>query len=336
MNNTTPTYLPVIDSLRGIASVMVCLFHYVCTTTGYVSNITILHLFSFGQYGVHVFFILSGVVIPLSMLKSNYTAANFFRYLLKRMARIEPPYLVSIVLYIIYTVVKHLFFEQTSVVEIPNAKAVVLHVGYLVPFVNNAKWFINTYWSLAVEFQYYLVLCAIYPLMVCSNFVVRNLCNLLFLTASLIFTNITLLPHWTPVFMLGIAYVGFINNKYSVVEFVVLQIISLALVLHLFSITVFLVCVATLVIIHFFKEFKTVVTLFLGRISYSLYLLHGITGGFVINYLSHNYKSTVQQIVVIMFGFVVALGCSYLFYLVIEKPSQALSKRILVHKKPSL
>lgn len=333
MNEKNSIYFPVIDSLRGIASVMVCLFHYVCTTTGYVSNATILHLFSFGQYGVHVFFILSGVVIPLSMLNSNYTTANFFRYLLKRMARIEPPYLVSIVLYVIYTLVKSAFFEQTSAVQIPTAKAVVLHVGYLVPFVTNAKWFINTYWSLAVEFQYYLVLCAIFPLMVHSNSVVRSVCSIVFLGASIVVSNAALLPHWTPVFMLGIAYVGYVTHKYSVVEFVVLQLIALALIFYFFGVIILLVCVATLAIIHFFTNIKSNVTLFLGGISYSLYLLHGITGGFVINYLSHKYTSTVQQFMVITLGSIVALGCSYLFYLVIEKPSQVLSKRILIHKQ---
>ena len=60
--------ISVINTLRGIAALVVCLYHFVCTTTDYIESQIILDIFSFGKKGVQIFFIISGIVIPLSML----------------------------------------------------------------------------------------------------------------------------------------------------------------------------------------------------------------------------------------------------------------------------
>ncbi len=328
MITNSPTHYSSIDSLRGLAAVMVCLFHFVCTTTHYVTNTSVLYTFSFGEYGVHIFFVISGIVIPLSMLNNNYAPRNFGRYLLKRMVRIEPPYLLSIVVYIIYTLVRGKLYVTAVPIAIPSLQAVALHIGYLVPFVSNAQWFINTYWSLAVEFQYYVVLCALFPLLINTNNMYRIVTSALFLSSALWYNNAAFLPHWAPLFMVGITYVSYTHNKITTYEYVAWQLILIALITYLFSCTIVFVCAITLAIIHFFMDFKTKLSLFLGKISYSLYLLHGITGGIVINYLSHNYISPLQQLLVISGGFLIAITAAYLFYWGIEKPAQQLSKNI--------
>ncbi|NQY08622.1 MAG: hypothetical protein HRT71_03805 [Flavobacteriales bacterium] len=67
-----PNQILIINSLRGIAAIVVCLFHFVVRTTDYVQNETVLDVFLFGHKGVQLFFIISGIVIPLSMINSNY------------------------------------------------------------------------------------------------------------------------------------------------------------------------------------------------------------------------------------------------------------------------
>jgi peptidoglycan/LPS O-acetylase OafA/YrhL len=325
------TYFPVIDSLRGLASVMVCLFHYVCTTTHYVSNALVLSIFNYGSYGVHIFFIISGIVIPLSMLSSGYTHSSFLAYLYKRMARIEPPYIVSILVFIVYAILKNsLGFNTNSTVALPTVSNVLAHIGYLVPLLPNCKWFINTYWSLAVEFQYYLVLCIVFPYITHAQLIVRCLVITLFLSLSYFIPSAAFLPHWTPLFTIGIAYVLYIHSTITKLEFIVYEILAFALVAYLFSYTVVVFCLLTLLTVHCVKNFKTSISLFFGKISYSLYLIHGLTGGLVINYLSHSYTSTTQQIMVVSIGFGVATLCAYFFYLLIEKPSQLWAKKIIV------
>jgi peptidoglycan/LPS O-acetylase OafA/YrhL len=332
MPNNKTKHLFIIDSLRGIAATMVCLFHFVCATTNYIENKTIIEIFSFGKYGLHIFFVISGIVIPLSMIKCDYSINIFFKYLWKRIIRIEPPYLFSIILFIIYAFLRKQFYSSIESVEVPSINQVLMHLGYLVPFIENGKWFINTYWSLAIEFQYYLVLSLIFPLLLHKNILIRLIFSSLFLFSCLVYPNDSFLPFWTPLFMLGISYITFIHNKISLKEFIVWQVLSLMLIFYLNEAAVLVFCVITMLLIHFFSNFKNRITLFLGKISYSIYLLHGITGGLVINFLSHKYIETYQKILVIVLGFLVATGCSYIFYLIVEKPSQKWSKNITLQK----
>jgi peptidoglycan/LPS O-acetylase OafA/YrhL len=326
--NQNNKHLFIIDSLRGIAATMVCLFHFVCTTTDYIRNKTVLEIFSFGKYGLHIFFVISGIVIPLSMIKCNYSINIFFKYLLKRITRIEPPYIISIILFILYAALRNRFYPGNGTVQIPQIKEVLMHLGYLVPFIEDGKWFINTFWSLAIEFQYYVVLSIIFPFLIHKSVWMRCVFSALFLFSSLLYSNDSFLPFWTPIFMLGISYILFMHEKISLKEFIIWQALSLILIFYLNETFVLVFCILTMFLIHFFSNFKNRLTLFFGKISYSIYLLHGITGGLVINILSHKYIEPYQKILVMVFGFLVATCCSYIFYLIVEKPSQKWSKNI--------
>ena len=74
------TEIPVLESLRAFAATSVCLYHFVCTTTDYVHNESVLNLFSLGEYGVHLFFVISGFIIPWSMYRAGYEIKHFFTF----------------------------------------------------------------------------------------------------------------------------------------------------------------------------------------------------------------------------------------------------------------
>src|SRR4051812_36838833 len=94
--------IPVINGLRGLAASLVCFYHFVTTTTGYIESESIRDFFSYGKNGVHIFFVVSGIVIPLSMIKGNYTINSWGKFMFKRLTRLEPPYLLSILLALAY------------------------------------------------------------------------------------------------------------------------------------------------------------------------------------------------------------------------------------------
>ena len=142
----------VINSLRGLAALAVCFYHFVCTTTGFINNETILEIFNFGKKGVQVFFIISGIVIPLSMLKSGYKIKLLGKYLLKRFIRIEPPYLVAVVLGILYLYARNFIPSSTTIDLTPSFRDIMLHIGYLVPFIEDATWINPVFWTLSIEF----------------------------------------------------------------------------------------------------------------------------------------------------------------------------------------
>src|ERR1700722_12839903 len=89
-----------IQKLRGLAALAVTLYH--CSLNvrlpwpqGFLSAA------DFGKFGVEAFFVISGFILPYSLWKAGYVLGDAGKFLLKRLARLDPPYLASIVLSIV-------------------------------------------------------------------------------------------------------------------------------------------------------------------------------------------------------------------------------------------
>jgi peptidoglycan/LPS O-acetylase OafA/YrhL len=90
------------------------------------------------------------------MYKSNYTILKIPKFLLKRLLRLEPPYMFSILLAIIVITLRIILLKINDVNF--SLTQIFLHVGYLIPFFEDYKWINQVYWTLAIEFQYYFFL----------------------------------------------------------------------------------------------------------------------------------------------------------------------------------
>jgi len=322
-------HVPVIDSLRGIAATMVCFYHFIYTTTDYIYNESAMSIAHKGYYGVHVFFVISGVVIPLSMLVGGYTYTSFFAYIKKRFIRIEPPYLFSIALAFIYLVARNYVPGSAPIDLTPDFRTILLHLGYFIPFVEGYDWIVNVYWSLAVEFQYYLFLCLLFPLLVSQNKWKRWITYPIFFGLAFVTTQKgSLLPTWLPLFMVGISYVLWRFEKMDKLEFGLVLLTSLLCTWYYVDMTAMIFGGATLATIHFLKSARNGLTKFFGNISYSLYLIHTIVGSAVINFLSHSYRAPWQKPLVILLGFAVSVIGAYIMYRIIEKPSKKWASKV--------
>lgn len=326
------TQIPVINSLRGLAALSVCLYHFVCTTTGYITNEGVLEVFHFGQKGVQVFFIISGIVIPLSMLKSNYSYVLFTKFISKRFVRIEPPYLVAVLLGVVYTIVRNYIPSSNSIDITPSIRDIILHLGYLIPFVEGSKWINPVFWTLSIEFQYYLFLALCFPMTLKNKkyFVYIFLSLILFLT--LIPIPNSFFPFWASYFGLGIFYTLYLAKKISVIELFFFLLVSSLVIFHKQGLTDLIIGMGTLLTIHLFSKYKNSLGTFLGNISYSLYLIHSIIGSAFINFMSHRYVATHEKIIIISLGVVISICSAYIFWILIEKPSQNISQKIRVEK----
>src|SRR3989344_379820 len=109
-------HIPILDSLRAIAALSVCFYHFVCGPIDFITNEGVLDFFSFGKYGVQLFFVISGFVIPWSISSSNYEIKRYFHFLLKRFLRLEPPYIFSIILVVI------LFSVRKFYTDVPDTR----------------------------------------------------------------------------------------------------------------------------------------------------------------------------------------------------------------------
>lgn len=323
--------IPVINCLRGIAASVVCLYHFVNTTTGYIESETIKEIFWFGKTGVYMFFVISGVVIPLSMIRGNYTYNNWGKFMLKRLARLEPPYLASLILALLYFKVRLLVASSAPEDITPSFRDLFLHIGYLVPFFNG-EWAIDVYWTLSVEFQYYLLLSILLPFALSGKKLTRYGFYALFLVIPFILKGHGFFPAYAPLFLMGIVYVFMLTGNASPTECLIIVGLCLIAGFSVLTPSYTVAAFITLLIIHFIPLYSNKVLRFLGEISYSLYLLHIITGGAMVNLLSHKFNLPYQKPFVIIGGYLLSVACSYLFYLIIEKPSQRLSSRIKYSK----
>lgn len=319
--------IPIINSLRGLAAIMVCMYHYVYTTQNFIENELILDIFSHGKYGVQVFFIISGIVIPLSMIKSEYKYNRFSKFIIKRFIRIEPPYIIAVILGILYLNLRN-YIPGTATLDLaPTLKDTLLHLGYLIPFFEDSKWISPVFWTLSVEFQYYLILALTIPLILNSRIIFRLLFYSILLGLPFIINNSSFFPAWASFFGLGIIYAFHFVERISHIEFFsLLFLFMLSVFISLGPINLF-IGITTLLVIHFFKDFNPKFGVFFGKISYSLYLTHSIFGKPVINFLSHRFHEPYQKLLIISLGFSISVLAAYMLWKLVEKPTQKLSRK---------
>jgi peptidoglycan/LPS O-acetylase OafA/YrhL len=142
--------IAVVEAMRGIAAISVALFHFSVQLEGPARDI-----FAYGWIGVDVFFVISGFVIPLSLFGRGYSLRNFPQFLLRRMVRLEPPYLASVALVL---TVWYLAAVTPGGDDRPDYSWLQLasHLLYAIPLTHYA-WISAAYWSLAYEFVFYVV-----------------------------------------------------------------------------------------------------------------------------------------------------------------------------------
>jgi peptidoglycan/LPS O-acetylase OafA/YrhL len=317
--------IPVINCLRGIAASMVCFFHLV--VTGYVQDAGIRNIFSVGKTGVYIFFVISGVVIPLSMIRGRYGYRSWGNFMLKRLIRLEPPYIACIILALIYFQVRTLLPSSADVELTPNTRDLLLHVGYLVPFFNG-HWAIGTFWTLSVEFQYYLALSLLMPLVLTGVTIYRYGFYFIFLCAPFLLPNFWFFPVHAPLFLIGIGYTLLKSAVIEGRECFILLLLCITVLVLVSPVTHAIAGLATILVINFLPNLTHPVLDFLGKISYSLYLLHPITGKPFVNALSHKFNAGYQIAILVIAGYILSVIAAYVLYRIVEKPAKRLSGKI--------
>lgn len=319
------TYLPVINSLRGLAATAICFYHFVLSTANYVEEVWVRTLFYYAQYGVPLFFVISGIVLPLTMLKNDYQFKHWSTFMLKRLIRLEPPYLVSLVLATAYLMFQT--YRHSGIVAVSGLNF-LLHLGYLIPFVEGQKWINPIYWSLAVEFQFYLFLSVAFIGLKQSLFSRRLLMYIVLLGACFVSHEKALIFRWLPLFMVGIIYVLQQHKIIPFKEFAIVLLLSFCLIYYRLDFPNLCVAIFTLSMVHYFPNYNPKYSSWLGKISYSLYLIHLIIGQALVNFLSHTYRLPYQKIIVILLGYTLSVSIAWLLYRWIERPSKQASLKL--------
>ena len=316
-----------LDELRGVAALAVTLFHC-CFAADFLPHNSILSEFAeFGDKGVQVFFILSGLVIPWSMSLRKYDFNLVKEFLLRRFIRIQTPYAIALIL----TSLSYLYFIEPS--QRFDSKSLIANFTYLVPYTEHS-WILNVAWTLGVEVQFYLLIAIFFPFFTSVKANIRRITLICLICMGLIpapdlVNPWYFFPTWAPFFGVGTLLFSFHSRKISIFECYLSFAIILCFVFFKYTYLLSLVYFLTTIFLLFCNSIKLPSSLaYVGKISYSLYLIHLpiilIIGRILFDYnLSQKFPNL--SVVILTLS---AICLSLLFYFLFEKPSLKWVKKL--------
>ncbi len=324
-------HLYSLDLLRGYAAFLVCLFHL--SASGNLFGDTLVAKFSSygGWDGVALFFIISGFVVPFSLRSGGYTIQSFWTFMAKRIIRIDPPYIASIIVAVVLWLQFHYSAEGPPLQLSPTAT--LLHLGYLIDIAKasgyEVGWYVTVYWTLAYEFQFYIAIALLYGFVSAGRLYSRMIIYLIFIVmkAAMLMSPLNGLPLFFKsgeLFLLGILLFQRKANLIGIREFLLLSfpLVGIAC-LDSWRIAVYAPITAALILRY---DIRTAITTFGGRISYSLYLYHDSVGGWARGaFITVLGFGSVQAVCA---AFVVSIFVAAAMYLFVERPALAFSKSI--------
>jgi peptidoglycan/LPS O-acetylase OafA/YrhL len=311
--------LDVVDALRGIASLSVAWFHITLGSSGWLKESG-----KFGWLGVEAFFVISGFVIPLALHRADYRVSYYGRFVLKRLLRLDPPYLASIVIIILLGYLSPYLPGAAAQEPFSLSPAqLLLHLGYVNVFFGY-PWYNMVFWTLAIEFQYYLIVGLIFPIVRGERFIAKLITALVFCTGALFIQSQQFIFHYAFLFLMGIAayrhHIGELSQAVLLALFVVFTVGNFLTVGKAAAI-VGLACALVIT----FARVRVRPLIALGSISYSLYLLHVPIGFRVLNLCTRIFGAGLIASLCALLASIVA---AIVFYFHVEKPAREWASKV--------
>jgi peptidoglycan/LPS O-acetylase OafA/YrhL len=146
-----------VDALRGLAALAVVMPHaqglFIYPHESWLTSLA-LQLGDYGKSGVEIFFVVSGFAIAYSLRESANEDFNLGRFMLRRAVRLDPPYWVALLWAGVVTAIRAAATHQAIV--LPSLGKVLAHVFYLQDILGLGQFNI-VFWTLCLEFQLYFV-----------------------------------------------------------------------------------------------------------------------------------------------------------------------------------
>ena len=337
-----------IHILRGAAALVVCCAHISTAGTAALPA-WLVSLVNHADFGVSAFFMISGFVVPWSLLGRGYSLRRFPRFLARRLVRLDPPYFAALALGLVVLGIK----AWKMVEPFPRLSAIALHLGYL-SGIADTGWIVPVFWTLAIEFQFYLLVGLCFPLL--ERAVRRSLGDALgtfgwgIILAALADWSVrhavavpvpgsspSVWLYYAPFFALGISvFAARAGAAHWLLPAWVggLMCLDAWTVLSVWiPITIIATFIAARPTMHLGDAIHWRALRGLGTISYSLYLTHVL----VVGKLSYAYTTVFRGHLGVAGGIafaaldlVVALAAAAAFYKVVERPALRWSRRIAV------
>jgi len=341
-------YIPEIDGLRFVAIFWVVvwmhlpsilnthLFNGTLITHSYISAVILE-----GGHGVSFFFMISGFILALPFIREKMAAGpavSLKKYYLRRLTRLEPPYLAALLIsFLLLVVIKNKSF--TDLLPHLGASSVYMHnIIY-----NSSSSVLGVAWSLEVEVQFYLLapfLCLIFLI---KQVAVRRILLVLLILLSGVYAYYsfwkmpTMLPYFICYFFSGMLLADLycnghklkLNNKIAVITGAVFF-LGLPFIISVHSLWFFLLKLflmnAAFYLVLFNPGLKKLMSrqliTIIGGMCYSVYLLHllimsGVSQTLAAMPLLQGPVAVVMYAVLLL---VAVVTFSAIFYRLIEQP----------------
>lgn len=350
----SPKKLDFVDALRGIAVLLVIGIHTLLYTNNYLEIFPpkMIEIFTMGNRGVQLFYMMSAFTLFYSYKFRKEEKNKNLNFFIRRFFRIAPMFYVAI---LIYPVILDYLVLNRGI----DIMGIFLSATFLNAFVYK---YLNGItpggWSIQVEMLFYCFI----PLLANR---INNLNNAIrFFLSSLLFSillpNIisrTIGSQYTdvlfhslllqmPYFALGIIlyFIYFESKKLKILKpdiVIIILILLISLSIYIFKyLDLNLVNVLAILMIVIYcmfypaKLFNNVITRYIGRVSYSIYLLHFLVL-FVIQKINlfPTVDSLILNILIFVLRYIIATVISVLLSTItintIEKPGQNIGKKII-------
>ena len=340
-------YIREVDALRFFAILPVLLLH---ANTSFFRNFETdffegleFSILNYGGWGVELFFSISGFVISLPFfIKTQSNNYSFFtkNYFIRRFKRIEPPFIISLLL--IY--VTSLFTNRLNFYDsIDNFMATLFYVH---KFIYTEWSTINPVtWSLETEIQFYLIIPLIFLVFVrIKKVYIYILTSLIFVISIYLSKSGLLAPYldmsifnYMHLFIVGIyiSYLYCYKKQYFkksyffdvifIISFILIYASKMLNLILLLDIGIFLLFISIFNSKIFNNLFCKNIFVIIGGMCYSIYLLH-----YALIHLSNivlKFFQIENYIIVNMLSIIIVFLFSSVFYLFVERPFMNLNKK---------
>jgi peptidoglycan/LPS O-acetylase OafA/YrhL len=328
-----------VDALRGVAAVAVVLFHIYSKNlrpmTGYEFPEPLHSIFEHGNLGVMVFFVISGFVIAQSIRGAFVTPRYVGWFALRRSLRLDPPYWATIAAMIALTYISNHAQHDRSL-PMPSLAGVIAHLFYAQGFLGYPQ-IVGVFWTLCYEIQFYLSLVILIGVwqrtrdFVSSRWVLFGplwVVSLFCIAGKLAPTPALFVYGW-PFFFLGVV-VNWVHNGEEH-PFTLAITIAGSLAVVTFAPLQISIAIVTALAIHTVSRLGWLQSLtlgpvlqYLGRISYSLYLVHMLVGTPLVRFflrLLGKRPDFVHASALVVLATVVSIIAAHVMYVVIERPA---------------
>lgn len=354
--------IPELDGLRGIAILLVISFHYLnnqlVDATGFAGKL-IGKVTSFGWVGVDLFFILSGFLIGTILIQNRHSTKYFSTFYIRRIVRIVPNYFLLILVFLSLTSIPYFadnYFLTGNNVIPAWSYFLMVHNLFMAHLNNLGNSAMSVTWSIGIEEQFYII----FPFLV---YFLKGKWLPWILGCAIIFAVVFRMQYnnWIPPYVLlhcrmdaislG-AIIAYFNNKYDLVAWVnryfkwVMGIMTLDLFICAYKyyrfqdlgnmrntyfgifFSICLIFALTHKSTMYAAVLRNKILMWIGSISYSLYLFHYMLLGLIKHFAGNGLGiENGKDVIITSVAFISSLIFSWALYLKLEKPMVLIGKR---------